>query len=185
MRTRLRSKGTLTFQHTAARRRLPHCWRRERSYMCAHVSTHSRPKAAARWRGMRRADDVVSTHSRPKAAARKHPCAKRKRGCFNTQPPEGGCRVRMMWAEGEGLFQHTAARRRLLQQIGAANGNQCFNTQPPEGGCQKRHHCSQDSSCFNTQPPEGGCRSRKRSKIDSRCFNTQPPEGGCKPACLT
>ena len=34
--------------------------------------------------------------------------------CFNTQPPEGGCptRVQMRWVGS--VFQHTAARRRLL-----------------------------------------------------------------------
>ena len=79
------------------------------------VSTHSRPKAAAykTW------DFVsycpVSTHSRPKAAALaglacviptqfQHTAARRRLhrrlnasrrvSCFNTQPPEGGCRAR-------------------------------------------------------------------------------------------
>ena len=54
------------------------------------------------------------------------------------------------------LFQHTAARRRLA---GRKIPNLCclsFNTQPPEGGwCdyfQRAIHCW----CFNTQPPEGG-----------------------------
>ena len=53
---------------------------------------------------------------------------------FNTQPPEGGWTVSS--ADWAGLgFQHTAARRRLgrvSQYQGCQRG---FNTQPPEGGC--------------------------------------------------
>ena len=33
----------------------------------------------------------VSTHSRPKAAAQRRRAASASAGCFNTQPPEGGC----------------------------------------------------------------------------------------------
>ena len=56
------------------------------------------------------------------------------------------------------MFQHTAARRRLL------HGNKfeiirylCFNTQPPEGGCNCNITLSFKHRSFNTQPPEGGC----------------------------
>ena len=83
-------KDNRLFQHTAARRRLP----KERlGGVCVeNVSTHSRPKAAACFRGH----------------------ANFGKSCFNTQPPEGGCmfpRSCEFWQE---LFQHTAARRRLL-----------------------------------------------------------------------
>ena len=65
------------------------------------------------------------------------------------------------------MFQHTAARRRLLSGLLVF----CiicerFNTQPPEGGCYRARlvrrflgcyqHCTTNTG-FNTQPPEGGC----------------------------
>ena len=58
--------------------------------------------------------ELVSTHSRPKAAAQlEH--------LVVTYPM---------------LFQHTAARRRLLGFVEFGRISQpCFNTQPPEGGC--------------------------------------------------
>ena len=105
--------GTVSvmFQHTAARRRLP---------------PDGPPPERAR---------VVSTHSRPKAAAR-HPAAKAALvGCFNTQPPEGGCPDRKTLGSRPRSFQHTAARRRLPGGRSSQDGGGRFNTQPPEGGC--------------------------------------------------
>ena len=80
-----------TFQHTAARRRLPQADVAGR--VTVLVSTHSRPKAAAG--GGRAVADIlpVSTHSRPKAAA-----------------STGGVSF------AASAFQHTAARRRLQKQ---------------------------------------------------------------------
>ena len=56
-------------------------------------------------------------------------------------------------------FQHTAARRRLrpahFQRVSTSGG---FNTQPPEGGCFIRVTPRRQCIGFNTQPPEGGCR---------------------------
>ena len=55
---------------------------------------------------------MVSTHSRPKAAGLLAPTTRSPKR-FNTQPPEGGCPERgLSWQHN--LFQHTAARRRLL-----------------------------------------------------------------------
>ena len=55
------------------------------------------------------------------------------------------------------MFQHTAARRRLvpcrrsmLRHFGG------FNTQPPEGGWWPAMRFAARSVRFNTQPPEGG-----------------------------
>ena len=79
----------LTFQHTAARRRLRNlsisssndslsfntqppeggCNNRQHLALRIEVSTHSRPKAAALLKPPRRMKVSVSTHSRPKAAA--------------------------------------------------------------------------------------------------------------------
>ena len=77
------------FQHTAARRRLllyascpSNDWL---------VSTHSRPKAAAKVRFEITGRLKVSTHSRPKAAAFVRDIIVAVEYSFNTQPPEGGC----------------------------------------------------------------------------------------------
>ena len=37
-----------------------------------------------------------------------------KNACFNTQPHEGGCKNKVWTIPAERMFQHTAARRRLL-----------------------------------------------------------------------
>ena len=99
------------------------------------------------------------------------------------------------------MFQHTAARRRLIQSNQQFFFIGCFNTQPPEGGWAENEKRKQElavsthsrpkaavlSSCrlqtlhrsFNTQPPEGGWNGLKKQENTSVCFNTQPPEGGC------
>ena len=56
---------------------------------------------------------MVSTHSRPKAAARTRNYLQTLIVSFNTQPPEGGCKVK---------------------RVGCSDKIR-FNTQPPEGGC--------------------------------------------------
>ena len=109
-----------TFQHTAARRRLvqadgvfeplgicfntqpPEGGWAEQNYPSAfecEVSTHSRPKAAGLIIGEFALGVVVSTHSRPKAA---------------------GSSARIGPYGVSGLFQHTAARRRLVHSISSA-----------------------------------------------------------------
>ena len=78
-----------------------------------YVSTHSRPKAAGFGGLGGYRIDIVSTHSRPKAAGI----------CFTL------CRA------GCGLFQLTAARRRLgFMQRRSVVVFMRFNSQPPEGG---------------------------------------------------
>ena len=101
------------------------------------VSTHSRPKAAAFVDCDQAKAYQVSTHSRPKAAALPLFFSPMLVGCFNTQPPEGGCCMPNLYGLGISTvsthsrpkaaalnsiipfswlteFQHTAARRRLL-----------------------------------------------------------------------
>ena len=107
------------FQHTAARRRLlSHSPARPTS---GTVSTHSRPKAAA-------------------LAGNRYGISSRS---FNTQPPEGGCKIQI-----PDLFYSA-----------------CFNTQPPEGGCNKLLLMQAEWDSFNTQPPEGGCDLLKRHRL--------------------
>ena len=103
------------------------------------------------------------------------------------------------------MFQHTAARRRLVGHAypfppvrivsthsrPKAAGffwwtvlatNDGFNTQPPEGGWFfKGFYIWRDSLSFNTQPPEGGWNICWNKCCYSASFNTQPPEGGWRP----
>ena len=101
-----------TFQHTAARRRLVFCQRGRCHELC--VSTHSRPKAAGAASAFWAARKAVSTHSRPKAAGQPKSGWAACASSFNTQPPEGGWVLTVTDPSGLTLFQHTAARRRLV-----------------------------------------------------------------------
>ena len=102
------------FQHTATRRWLQTLTRPHQP--AGAVSTHSRPKAAAGRRYKMAKYTIVSTHSRPKAAA------------YKTWDFVSYCPVsthsRPKAAALAGLacviptqFQHTAARRRLLNGL--------------------------------------------------------------------
>ena len=184
------SVSLVLFQHTAARRRLvrqvstlslnytsfntqppeggwggafPICEKLQ-------VSTHSRPKAAGLPRGERRRRQKVSTHSRPKAAGF---------FSFNTQP--------------NGLFQHTAARRRLVKPLikaplnlpvsthsrpkAAGTGNfwadcigQVSTHSRPKAAGKGRWVCVNRWGSFNTQPPEGGWSSNKLTRTPYLSF---------------
>ena len=131
----------------------------EASLTDASVSTHSRTEAAAISLFSLFVGLFVSTHSRTEAAA--------------NALPKG---VLLHF----GLFQHTAARRRLptaqyfnlLPTIG-------FNTQPHGGGCALRKNTVPCVRCFNTQPHGGGCESECRGEYVPGRFNTQPHGGGC------
>ena len=142
------------FQHTATRR-----WLRPFKVMgggVIQVSTHSHPKVAAFGPVIKTLSTKVSTHSHPKVAAHEVYVVCDNVFCFNTQPPEGGCRMSLgfCWQPEvsthshpkvaasrhllRGLnkrFQHTATRRWLLNQPVSTLSSKSFNTQPPEGGC--------------------------------------------------
>ena len=78
------------------------------------------------------------------------------------------------------LFQHTAARRRLHNNAKFSGLNSCFNTQPPEGGCAtyKSSSHADHSVSTHSRPKAAACGSQQRLGVWSG-FNTQPPEGGC------
>ena len=99
------------------------------------------------------------------------------------------------------MFQHTAARRRLVSlaprsvismpvsthsrpKAAGIKRNRLqlrysrFNTQPPEGGWKKPPNFPTSAHCFNTQPPEGGWKFFSLTLSLLLRFNTQPPEGG-------
>ena len=76
------------------------------------------------------------------------------------------------------MFQHTAARRRLVPHPLCQFWYDCFNTQPPEGGWLQNRLPMLCQQRFNTQPPEGGWVRDGKYTVEYDSFNTQPPEGG-------
>ena len=103
------------------------------------VSTHSRPKAAGSAGYAANKMGVVSTHSRPKAAGFIESCA------ASTLMP----------------FQHTAARRRLVNDSFVISQKISFNTQPPEGGWRRNmaHEWAEKWVSTHSRPKAAG---RKR-----------------------
>ena len=148
------SAAPVTFQHTAARRRLATVFSGYQAFarvsthsrpkaagiipldilISAGVSTHSRPKAAGIYDGIRAVSRMVSTHSRPKAAGN---ILMSLLHLFvvstHSRPKAAGCGQKPE-PKPPMRFQHTAARRRLVSNISTATASACFNTQPPEGG---------------------------------------------------
>ncbi len=188
---------TKSFQHTAARRRLPIT-----TTCCGWLSSFNTQPPEGGWdiEYCRVEGTMVSTHSRPKAAGPptvraacmslfQHTAARRRLLAAYTP-----CLFRT------GLFQHTAARRRLIPSQRLHQPHRGFNTQPPEGGWIGLRREVDFRDGFNTQPPEGGWRMRGlgqspkslfqhtaarrrlgfqiRSEVFRYGFNTQPPEGG-------
>ena len=104
-------------------------------------------------------------------------------------------------------FQHTAARRRLVQNRLQRNSMACFNTQPPEGGWFKiacnvtvwlvsthsRPKAAGDSIGMNATEKRVSTHSRPKAAGPAihglvrilLGFNTQPPEGGWPRPCDT
>ena len=80
------------------------------------------------------------------------------------------------------MFQHTAARRRLVPIIITINFLYIgFNTQPPEGGWITRFRLLAALPSFNTQPPEGGwgvdtVKSQEAIKVST---HSRPKAAGC------
>ena len=121
------------FQHTAARRRLDIEADQDGNFdLFQH--TAARRRLGATKLSLTYTNDV-STHSRPKAAGLFGVSRKKFLRCFNTQPPEGGWYEYLLEIMSDKVFQHTAARRRLVnhkwEYVSLASR---FNTQPPEGG---------------------------------------------------
>ena len=121
---------------------------------------------------------------------------------FNTQPPEGGWASNRKVSDDCLWFQHTAARRRLVDvNLRSLIGEHSFNTQPPEGGwglpcvflspaCMFQHTAARRRLVLNlarsvsagivsthSRPKAAGC--AQFLQFGSYYgFNTQPPEGG-------
>ena len=97
------------------------------------VSTHSRPKAAVQERNEAIMDDIVSTHSRPKAADPANGIFYPLFSVSTHSRPKAADQFKQFGFVQFG-FQHTAARRRLINSNSWALSSSGFNTQPPEGG---------------------------------------------------
>ena len=123
------------------------------------------------------------------------PCA-----CFNTQPPEGGCRVGVVGVLGWVVSTHSRPKAAASCRASDYRNTPCFNTQPPEGGCGWPLSCTGSVTVSTHSRPKAaelrflnksGSRlfqhTAARRRLQSRHgqyrvvggFNTQPPEGGC------
>ena len=100
------------FQHTAARRRLGTYEVAQEFYAC--VSTHSRPKAAGTSCTQCVLNRISFNTQPPEGGWQQIYTNRRLFYRFNTQPPEGGWEVSELGNITRCLFQHTAARRRLV-----------------------------------------------------------------------
>ena len=125
-------RGVFGFQHTAARRRLGTTKRLVAEDIS--VSTHSRPKAAGRKKKLAIEKNRGFNTQPPEGGWFPSKCSGSDGCCFNTQPPEGGWVEKCLPGEWVSLFQHTAARRRLVRPKKFLIWLRGFNTQPPEGG---------------------------------------------------
>ena len=141
------------FQHTAARRRLPHSRLHIREIPCFNTQPPEGGWCSAGTAGCRL---PVSTHSHPKAAA--------------TSPSRQCSRM---------PFQHTATRRRLLRYALRPAARHRFNTQPPEGGwlTSSPYPLVREFVSTHSHPKAAGF-NQIIFNFAYTSFNTQPPKGG-------
>ena len=188
----------ITFQHTAARRRLAPASRTAIS-RCT-VSTHSRPKAAGSSCAHRHRRIQVSTHSRPKAAGIFLTHLKEKNHVStHSRPKAAGARLIAQYCRD--MFQHTAARRRLAcrHRLQPDKDRVSTHSRPKAAGKQHirdieleefQHTAARRRLALrpilnlpvNMFQHTAARRRLERLQADmaklARCFNTQPPEGG-------
>ena len=169
------SKRRSVFQHTAARRRLQV---KEYNRETQQVSTHSRPKAAAKAEGYFKPDLTFQhTAARRRLPALEnrwmtflkfqHTAARRRLNLHISNPfflfPFQHTAARRRLTRGSHRqykhpeFQHTAARRRLYYarcRRGRLGKFQHTAARRRLSGSPER---TEERPCFNTQPPEGGC----------------------------
>ena len=99
------------------------------------VSTHSRPKAAGSGQKLRRHAQARFQHT----AARRRLEIKiefklPEAVCFNTQPPEGGWRLRKWRKQSNLVSTHSRPKAAGTFTVWILGARASFNTQPPEGG---------------------------------------------------
>ena len=152
----IKAAKAMMFQHTAARRRLRgHCRLIDFE---SFVSTHSRPKAAAGFQLSEINNGNGFNTQPPEGGCKQKMIAPPKIICFNTQPPEGGCVLTVLPSLSILMFQHTAARRRLhFPQNKRFHHRNVSTHSRPKAAASYRNRTRRPPKSFNTQPPEGGC----------------------------
>ena len=165
------------------------------------VSTHSRLKAAGRQDNPILSASLCFNTQPPEGGWMASALRSSTSSCFNTQPPEGGWLHKISKMGRLLVFQHTAARRRLVEYIQEYNRIFFVSTHSRPKAAGKDHDAPVSSlfvsthsrpkaagtpcgtypaglESFNTQPPEGGWTGTGRGFLRLNRFNTQPPEGG-------
>ena len=127
-----RLKMLIQFQHTAARRRLdPSKPIKSAGILFQHTAARRRLGRLVLLPGQ----GLCFNTQPPEGGWTNQQASIKSLKSFNTQPPEGGWAFPDFIARLEAKFQHTAARRRLVQTVWLCPiRERCFNTQPPEGG---------------------------------------------------
>ena len=127
----------MTFQHTAARRRLGLLVISDNPL----YSFNTQPPEGGWLEAANTHHQFgVSTHSRPKAAGTAIRFSSRHCNGFNTQPPEGGWAGKPHEYITDQRFQHTAARRRLAGYAGSCGNLVSVSThsRPKAAGAMTR-----------------------------------------------
>ena len=142
------------------------------------VSTRSRPKAAGLGDKTSTWTRFVSTRSRPKAAGHTH-LERKAVGMFQHAAARRRL-VRVMWGIHRlSMFQHAAARRRLgIAKCRIRKNSNCFNTQPPEGGWEWIKEARKHIGLFQHAAARRRLATGNQGGAGDIGFNTQPPEGG-------
>ena len=146
----------------------------------AVVSTHSHPKVAADVLELKTEPWHVSTHSHPKVAALL-PLAQQAAGeGFNTQPPEGGCKVADHAFGLEGVSTHSHPKvAAAAKNIGAAVLVEVSTHSHPKVAAEYGADADVAAQVSTHSHPKVAARVVSVLPASSLCFNTQPPEGGC------
>ena len=100
--------------------------------------------------------------------------------CFNTQPPEGGCKDLEIAGGGGRWFQHTATRRWLLAPSRLSTAELQFQHTATRRWLQMRDYSFERAGKVSTHShPKVAAVHSITIFHQSTCFNTLPPEGGC------
>ena len=102
---------------------------------CRSVSTHSRPKAAARLGGKWYQNCNSFNTQPPEGGCLTNGVYFQRCCCFNTQPPEGGCQKISTPALTRVVSTHSRPKAAAGNGLKIFLRLKGFNTQPPEGGC--------------------------------------------------
>ena len=144
---------------------------------------------------------MVSTHSRPKAAARRGVALLSQRGCFNTQPPEGGCKkllqkiylrlvsthsrpkaaaINLSLTDNRGLVStHSRPKAAASSPINARLNSSVSTHSRPKAAASSPINARLNSSVSTHSRPKAAAFCFRHFEIIRNSFNTQPPEGGC------